>query len=95
MTTEARTTRPKTFQRRARPAALAACLLAALLLAGASPARTRVAQEEGLDTVRTPAGELSLVRRRDGENVRKAIAAADDLAGDLVARNHGRMYGSQ
>lgn len=44
--------------------ALAACLLAALLCFGETPARTEVRQEELGDTARTPAGELSIVRRR-------------------------------
>ena len=82
----------KTFPRRARPAALAACLLAALLLAGASKARTSVRQEEVMDTARTPAGELSLVRRREGEAVTVLIKLDGRVVAEKGASAEGDVY---
>jgi hypothetical protein len=82
----------KTFTRRARPAALAACLLAALLPAVASPARTSVQQEEVMDTARTPAGELSLVRRREGEAVTVLIKLNGRVVAEKGASAEGDTY---
>lgn len=83
---------PKTFRRRARSAALAACLLAALFPAVAAPARTKVPQEEVMDMARTPAGELSLVRRREGEAVTILIKLNGRVVAEKGASAEGEVY---
>ncbi|HEX8292661.1 MAG TPA: hypothetical protein VF570_12945 [Pyrinomonadaceae bacterium] len=61
----ARRATPQTTLRRALFGALAACLLAALQGTGAARAQAGGASEELMDRAQTPAGELSLVRRRE------------------------------
>jgi hypothetical protein len=91
--TKAPDARPKTFPRRAPSKALALGLLAALLSAAASPAWTKVApQEEVMDTARTPAGELSLVRRREGEAVTVLIKLNGRVVAEKGASAEGEAY---
>jgi hypothetical protein len=58
---------PNNFHGRAPRRAAVAFIFAALLGAGAARAQTNNPGEEVLETARTPAGELSLVRRRDAD----------------------------
>lgn len=79
----------KTFHGRAPQRAAVAFILAAVLCAVAPPARTRAPQEEVLDTARTPAGELTLVRRREGE----AVTVVFKLNGTVVAEKRASGEG--
>lgn len=79
---KARYVTSKIFNGRAFQRAAVAFIFASLLGAGAAPpARARVPQEEVMDTARTPAGELTLVRRREGE----AVIVVIKLNGRVVA----------
>jgi hypothetical protein len=81
---------PKTHFRRAVFGALAACLLAALCGVGEARAQTGGAPEEVMDTARTPAGELSLVRRREAEG---AVTVVIKLRGRVVAEKGSSPQG--
>jgi hypothetical protein len=59
-----------------------ACLLVALLGVGPARAQAGGASEEVMDTAQTPAGELSLVRRREREG---AAVVVIKLGGRVVA----------
>lgn len=73
---------PEPFTGRAFQRAAVAFVLAAALCHGAPPARTRAPQEEVMDTAQTPAGELTLVRRREQEG---AVVVVIKLGGRVVA----------
>jgi hypothetical protein len=88
--TTARTPTPKTSLRSAPLLALAACLFAALLGVGAASAQTGGASEEVIETAQTPAGELSLVRRRAGE---EAVTVVIKLRGRVVAEKEASREG--
>jgi hypothetical protein len=92
--TEARTLTQKTFQRRASTRALAACLFAALLVAAAATrAQTNNSSEDVMDAARTPAGELSLVRRRGAdETVTIVIKLGDRVVAEKEASERGDAY---
>lgn len=87
--TTARPAQPKTPLRRAVFGALAACLLAALQGVGAA-AQTGGAAEEVMGTAQTPAGELSLVRRREGEGT---VVVRIKLGGRVVAEKSASREG--
>lgn len=80
---------PKTLRGRAIQRAAVAFIFAAVLCAGAVRARTGVPQEEIMDTARTPAGELTLVRRREGE----AVTILFKLDGRVVAEKRASREG--
>jgi len=87
--TRARPATPQTSVRRAVLLALAVCLLAALH--GVAPAQTGVAAaEEVVDTAQTPAGELSLVRRREADGV---VAVVIKLGGRVLAEKSASREG--
>ncbi|HLM55266.1 MAG TPA: hypothetical protein VK422_04005 [Pyrinomonadaceae bacterium] len=84
----------KTTLRRAVFVALV-CLLAALDGVGAARAQTGGASEEVMDTAQTPAGELSLVRRREQEgNVVIVIKLGDKVVAEKTASREGDAYES-
>jgi hypothetical protein len=84
----------KTFPGRAFKRAAVAFIFAAVLCPGAAPARTRVPQEEVMDTARTPAGELTLVRRREGEAVTVVIKLDGRVVAEKTASREGDAYES-
>ena len=79
----------KTTLRRAVFVALA-CLLAALGVVGAARPQTGGASEEVMDTAQTPAGELSLVRRREPES---KVVIVIKLGGRVVAEKGASREG--
>ena len=87
--TTARHATPKTPLRRAVFGALAACLLAALYGVGAAASQTGGA-EEIMDTAQTPAGELSLVRRREEDGL---VVVVIKLGGRVVAEKSASREG--
>lgn len=70
-----------TVMRTLRPRALALCLLAALP-AFAARARSQTPSEEVVDSARTPAGELTVVRRREPDEV---VTIVIKLGGRVLA----------
>lgn len=78
--------------RRAVFGALAVCLLAALHGVGVAPAQTGGADaaEEVMDTAQTPAGPLSLSRRREVEGT---VAVVIRLGGRVVAEKRASREG--
>ena len=84
----------KTTLGRAVFAALA-CLLVALHGVGSARAQTGGATEEVMDTAQTPAGELSLVRRREPEGaVRIVIKLGGRVVAEKGASREGDAYES-
>jgi hypothetical protein len=90
--TTARTPTPKTLLCRAHALALVACVLAALHGFGAASAQTPGAAEEVIETAQTPAGELSLVRRRAGEGVTIVIKLGARVVAEKEASEEGDAY---
>ncbi len=92
--TTAQTLTPKTSRGHAPVFALAAFLLFALLcVAGpAASAQAGGASEEVIETTRTPAGELSLVRRRRGEAVTVVIKLGGRVVAEKEASREGDGY---
>lgn len=90
--TTARTGTPQKFLRRAASRALAAGLFAALLCVGAARAQTDNPSEEVIETARTPAGELSLARRRAGEAVTIVIKLNGRVVAEKEASQEGDAY---
>ncbi len=85
----------KTLPGRALKGAAVAFIFAAMLSAGAVPARTRVPQEDVMDTAQTPAGELSLVRRREQEGaVVIVIKLGDQVIAEKIAPRDATAYES-
>lgn len=89
---QARYVTSKIFNGRAFKHAAVAFIFAAMLGLGAAPARTRVPQEEVMDTTRTPAGELTLVRRREGEAVTVIIKLNGRVVAEKRASDEGDAY---
>lgn len=81
---------PETPHGRALKGAAVAFIFAALLGSGATPARTLVPQEEVMDAAQTPAGELSLVRRREREG---AVVIVIKLGGRVIAEKTASREG--
>lgn len=88
----ARYVTPTTPHGRALKGAAVAFIFAAMLCAVAAPARARVPQEELMDTARTPAGELTLVRRREGEAVTVVIKLNGSVVAEKAASEEGDAY---
>jgi hypothetical protein len=86
----ARHVTPKTPHGRAFQRAAVAFIFAAVLGSGAATALTRVPREEVMDTARTPAGELSLVRRREREG---AVVVVIKLGGRVIAEKTASREG--
>lgn len=84
----------KTTLRRAVFGALAFCLLAAPHGVGEARAQTDGVAEELLDTVQTPAGELILVRRREGEAKTIVIKLNGRAVAEKGASRDGYAYES-
>ena len=82
----------KTLPGRAFQRAAVVFIFAAVLGSGAAPARTHVPQEEVMDTARTPAGELTLVRRREGEAVTVVIKLDGRVVAEKRASGEGDAY---
>lgn len=82
----------KTFHGRAFQRAAFAFLLAALLGAGAARAQTNDPREEVIETARTPAGELTLARRRDGEAVTILVKLHGRVVAEKEASREGDAY---
>lgn len=90
--TTARTPKLKTFLRRASSKVFAACLLAALHGVGAASAQTGGASEVVMETARTPAGELSLVRRREADAATVIIKLNGRVVAEKGASAEGDAY---
>ena len=90
--TTGRHTALKTFHGRASQRAAVAFIFATLICAGAATAQTggAAAAEEVMDTAQTPAGELSLVRRREPEGT---VAVVFKLGGRVVAEKSASREG--
>lgn len=80
----------KTFHGRAFKRAAVAFLFGAFVCAGA--ARAGVRQEDVLDTTRTPAGELSLVRRHDADEETILVKLNGNVVAEKQASNEGEAY---
>lgn len=80
----------ETVHGRAFKRAAVAFLFAALVCAGA--ARAGVRQEDVLDTARTPAGELSLVRRRDADEETILVKLNGNVVAEKRASHEGETY---
>jgi hypothetical protein len=81
----------KTFQGRAVQRAAFAFIFAALLSgAGAARAQTNDAPADVVETARTPAGELSLVRRRDADDAETILVKLD---GNTIAEKRASGEG--
>lgn len=90
---QARYVTSRTFPGRAFQRAAVVFIFAATLCAVAAPARTRVPQEEVMDTAQTPAGELSLVRRREqGGAVVVVIKLGDRVVAEKIAPRDATAY---
>jgi hypothetical protein len=75
----------KTFPGRAFQRAAVAFIFAALLCFGTAHAQTNDLSEEVMDTAQTPAGELSLVRRHEGEGGPTVLVVVIKLGGRVLA----------
>lgn len=82
----------KTSHGRASQRAAALFILAALLCVGAARARTNDSSEEVIETARTPAGELTLVRRREGEAVTIIVKLYGRVVAEKEASREGDAY---
>lgn len=91
---KARYVTSKTFPGRALKGAAVVFIFAALLGLGAPPARARVPQEDVMDTAQTPAGELSLVRRREGGSTTVIIKLGGRMLAEKAASPDGYAYES-
>ena len=84
--------KPETFHGRAVQRAAFVFIFTALLCVGAVRAQTNDSSEEVIDTARTPAGELSLVRRRSGEGVTILIKMFDRVVAEKESSREGDAY---
>ncbi|MET0649315.1 MAG: hypothetical protein ABW208_22115 [Pyrinomonadaceae bacterium] len=89
--TTGRHTALKTFHGRAFQRAAVAFIFATLICTGVAGGQTGgAAAEEVMDTAQTPAGELSLVRRREAEGT---VAVVVKLGGRVVAEKSASSEG--
>lgn len=84
----------KTFPSRAFQRAAVAFIFTALLGIGAVRAQTNDSSEEIIETARTPAGELIIARRREGEGVTILIKLFGRVVSEKNASREGDAYTS-